>query len=249
MQTGYQCFARYYDILTSNVDYHKRAEYFHKIISTYSNKSKGLLLELACGTGSLCEAMSKIGYDVIGTDYSQEMLTVALDKKIDSGENIQYLCQDMRELDMFGTIDITICALDGLNHLNCIEDVAKVFERVSLFSEKDGLFIFDMNTQYKHSSVLADNVFAYDEESVYCVWQNSFNSEDYSVEITLDFFEEVDGLYQRFSESFSETAYTTSEIDELLVANNFEVIAHFDDDSFDLPHEKSERIIYVAKKK
>lgn len=99
--SGYNVFARYYDDLTRNIDYRKRAEYFHEIIRKFKTTENNILLDLACGTGSISEEMSKLGYDVIGVDNSQEMLGIALDKKFDSGLNIQYLCQDMRNIDMF----------------------------------------------------------------------------------------------------------------------------------------------------
>ncbi len=105
--SSYHKFAQYYDILTSNIDYQKHADYYDNIISQHM-PDKGILLDLACGTGSLSEAMAKKGYDVIGVDLSEEMLSVALDKKFDSGLPIQYLCQDMCKLDMYGTIDVTI---------------------------------------------------------------------------------------------------------------------------------------------
>ena len=87
----------------------------------------------------------------------QEMLSEALDKKYESGSEIQYLCQDMTELDMYGTIDVTVSVLDSINHLADVESIRKTFERVSLFAFPDGLFIFDMNTVYKHREILGNN--------------------------------------------------------------------------------------------
>ena len=144
--SGYSAFARYYDDLTANIDYKKRGEYFHSIIQRFKTTKENILLDLACGTGSISEVMAGLGYDVIGVDNSDEMLGIALDKKFDSGLDIQYLCQDMRKLDMFGTVDITVCALDSINHLASIDDVRKVFENVAFFSEQDGLFIFDVRS-------------------------------------------------------------------------------------------------------
>ena len=108
--SGYGNFAHYYDILTGNISYKDRAAYFDMLIKKHGGK-KNLLLDLACGTGSLSEEMCRLGYDVIAVDGSEEMLNEALDKKFDSGLNIQYLCQDMTKLDMFGTIDVTICLM------------------------------------------------------------------------------------------------------------------------------------------
>ena len=157
MQSNYNFFSYYYDKLTQNVNYQKRAQYFQKVIEKYLGEEKCILLDLACGTGSLSEEFAKMGYDVIGVDYSEEMLNIALDKKFDSGLNIQYLCQDMRNIDMFGTVKVTVCALDSINHLSSLEDIKKVFEKVSLFTEPGGIYIFDINTKYKHKKIFTAN--------------------------------------------------------------------------------------------
>lgn len=248
MMTGYSTFARYYDSLTANIDYKKRAGYFHEIIKRYKNTEGTILLDLACGTGSISEEMAKIGYDVIGVDYSDEMLGIALDKKFDSGLNIQYLCQDMRKLDLYGSMDITICALDSINHLNSLADVKKVFKNVALFSEPQGLFIFDINTLYKHRNILANNTFTYETDNVFCVWENTLVEDTDEVKMNLEFFElEENGLYSRTSDSFSEKAYSEESIEELLRECGFELLAKFGDDSFFPPACNSQRIVYAAR--
>ncbi len=248
MMTGYSVFARYYDSLTANIDYKKRADYFHSIIGKFKTTEGSILLDLACGTGSISEEMAKIGYDVIGVDYSDEMLGIALDKKFDSGLNIQYLCQDMRKLDLYGSMDVTICALDSINHLNNIKDVKKVFENVALFSEPDGLFIFDINTLYKHRNILANNTFTYETDKVFCVWENTLIPETDEVKMNLEFFElEENGLYSRSSDSFSEKAYSEDDIESLLKESGFEILGKFGDDTFLPPACDSQRIVYVAR--
>ena len=73
------------------------------------------------------------------------------------------------------------------------------------------MFIFDVNTIYKHREILADNSFVYEYPDVFCVWQNSLDEETDTVDIMLDFFEEnEDGTYERTSEDFSERAYTST---------------------------------------
>lgn len=246
--SGYSAFARYYDELTANIDYRKRAEYFHAIIQKYKSTKDSILLDLACGTGSISQEMARLGYDVIGVDNSDEMLGMAIEKKFDSGLDIQYLCQDMRQLDMFGTIDIAVCALDSINHLGSAEDVRKVFENVAFFSEIGGLFIFDVNTLYKHRNILADNTFTYETDRVYCVWENSLDRADDSVRMHLEFFElEENGMYSRSSDDLVERAYSEETIERLLEESGFELVAKFGDDSFDPPAEDSQRIVYAAR--
>lgn len=246
--SGYSVFARYYDDLTANIDYRKRGEYFHDIIERFKTTKENILLDLACGTGSISEVMAGLGYDVVGVDLSDEMLGMAIEKKFDSGLNIQYLCQDMRQLDMYGTIDVTICALDSINHLASLDDVRKVFENVAFFSEQEGLFIFDVNTRYKHRQILANNTFTYETEDVYCVWENTLVPDTDEVKMNLEFFErEENGLYSRSSDSFSEKAYSEEDIERLLKNAGFEVLAKYGDDTFDPPTETTQRIVYAAR--
>lgn len=246
---AYYKFAQYYDVLTRNISYKDRAEYFNKIIEKYNGK-KNILLDLGCGTGSLSEEFSKLDYDVIGVDASQEMLTFALEKKFESGSKIQYLSQDMTNLDMYGTVDVTVSALDALNHLSGPDDVMKTFKRVAMFSNPNALFIFDVNTKYKHKYILGNNTFIYDTSEVYCVWQNTFSEADCKIKISLDLFEHEHetNRYYRSEEEFYEIAYDTEELDEMLKKSGFEILAHYDFDSFEEPDDKSEKIIFVARK-
>ena len=230
--SGYGNFAHYYDILTGNISYKDRAAYFDMLIKKHGGK-KDLLLDLACGTGSL----------------SEEMLNEALDKKFDSGLNIQYLCQDMTKLDMFGTIDVTICALDSLNHLPNLDAIKQTINRVSLFCEPGGLFIFDVNTPYKHKNVLGNNTFIYDMEDVYCVWQNTYTEEDNRVEMWLDFFEKQEnGSYERYDESFSEIAFDDAVIEKIVAGSGMEIVGKYDYDTTEPTKADSEKIVYVAHK-
>lgn len=257
---GYNIFARYYDDLTANIDYAERAAYFDEIIRKFKKTKGNILLDLACGTGSLSIEEAKLGYDVIGVDNSAEMLSRAVEKKISTGLPVQFLLQDMRSLDMFGTVDVTLCALDSLNHLGSLDEVIETFDSVHLFSEPDGLFVFDMNTPYKHRNILANNTFTYDTENVYCVWENYFsaengnadnsadNDEDNKIRIELQFFELLEnGLYARTGESFCERSYSGEKIEQALLKCGFEILAKYRGDTFDPPEKDTQRIVYVTR--
>ena len=248
---GYGDFAYYYDLLTGNVDYESRCDYIGSLLAE-NGIGKGILLDLACGTGTVSLLMSEKGYDVIGVDASEEMLSQAQEKKMESGADIIFLCQKMEELDLFGTINAAVSTLDSLNHVTDEEKLREIFRRVSLFMEDEGIFVFDVNTPYKHREVLGDNTFVYDMDDVYCVWQNS-TDENLLTQVSLDIFErdtecEEDDVYYRYSEEFCERGYPLDKIGEHLADNKFEVLAVYEEMTKDPVSDKTERAVFVAKK-
>jgi SAM-dependent methyltransferase len=244
---GYGKFAWFYDRLQQDVPYKAMAELFDRLIKKYSAE-KDVVVDIACGTGSLCFEMEKLGYDVIGTDISEQMLNEAMDKRYDLGSSADFLCQNMTELDLFGAADVILCTLDSLNHLSSFDEVCKTFERASQYVCDGGLFIFDVNTLFKHREVLGDNAFVYDLEGLFCSWQNQL-CEDGSVDIFLDFFErEEDGKYSRYSESFTEKYFPTESIDKALGENNFEIIGRFDDFTENPVCDTTQRVLYVCRR-
>lgn len=247
MSNGYSIFAQFYDTLTQNIDYKQCAQYYDSILKEYGVKKNDIVLDLACGTGSLSEELDSLGYDVIAVDNSPEMLNIAMNKKFKSGKNIQYICQDMRNLDLYGNADAIICSLDSLNHLNNLDDVKKVFERVHLFCNPDGIFIFDINTEFKHKVILGNHTFIYDTEDVYCVWQNTcINSR---VLIELDFFVPNDeGHYNRYEESFYENAYSLELIESALRETGFEILLIRDGENNTPVSDTTQRAVYCARK-
>ena len=243
---AYEVFADFYDKLTDNVEYSKRAQYILDILKKH-NHAPGLTLDLACGTGSLTLELKKAGVDIYGIDGSADMLSVALQKAADADEQILYLRQKMQSIDLYGTIDTCLCTLDSLNHLTDKRDVEKTFSRVSLFMNPHGLFVFDVNTVYKHKEILRDNVFVFDTDEVYCVWQNT-PLEDNMVEISLDFFIPEENNYYRMTETFRERAYTVEELTQMLSAAGFEVEAVYGDLTQLEPCETEQRLTFVARK-
>ena len=246
---GYSFFSSVYDTLTENVNYAARADYIADLLADNGIKG-GILLDLACGTGTLSVEMSKKGFEVIGVDASADMLSVAMNNAYEAERNILFLCQPMQQLDLYGTINAAICTLDSINHLTDEADVQATFDKVSLFTEPGGIFIFDVNTVFKHREILADNTFVYDMDDVYCVWQNSLDSTTDTVQIDLDIFEQVDdGVYERMQESFCERAYPLPLITEMLGKSGFETVAVYDELTREEPKENSERLFIVARKK
>lgn len=245
---SYGFFAGCYDALTENVQYRERADYICSLLSQ-NGINGGLLLDLACGTGTLSILLAQKGFSVIGVDSSEDMLAEAQNKMYENGQSILFLCQDMRSLDLYGTVDCAVCTLDSLNHLQNIEEIRKTFAGVSLFMNTGGIFIFDVNTLYKHREVLGNHAYIYDCGATFCAWQNTLEADRASVRIDLDFFEEQEnGAYARYSESFTETAYTLTEIESALNDCGFSVLGKYKELTTEAPDNKTERVVFVAKK-
>ncbi len=243
---SYMDFADYYDFLTENVNYKNLADYLEQVFERYKHNT-GITLDLACGTGSLTLELAKRGFDIYGVDMSPTMLSVARQKAYESGFDILFLCQKMQSIDLYGTIDTCICTLDSLNHITNENDIKKVFEKVSLFMNNGGYFVFDVNTSYKHQKILGNNTYVYDLPEVFCVWQNRISANNI-VNIDLDFFEKVENTYIRRCEHFSERSYDTDFLKENLEKNGFKIIDIFDGWSFDAPTEQSERLFFITQK-
>ncbi len=240
---SYNAFSEFYDELMADARYDERAEYIMGLFKKF-DKSPALLLDLGCGSGEFTVRFSEMGIETIGVDPSEDMLGVAREK-LPQG---LFLLQTGAELDLYGTVDGAVSLMDSLNHITHYEEFCRTLSRVSLFLEPERLFIFDVNTEYKHRKVLGNNAFITETDNVMCCWQN-FTDEDLKTDIYLDFFTaESNGLYRRESDEFSEKAYTPEDIENALKNAGLEILSIYDDLSHNPPSDTSERIYYITKK-
>lgn len=246
---SYGIFSSVYDILTENVEYERIADRICSLLHE-NGVDGGLLLDLGCGTGTLSFLLEQKGFDVIGVDASEDMLSVANEKKYDEDSSALFLCQKAEELNLYGTIQCAVSSLDTFNHIDSIEKIEKAISLVSLFMDMNGIFIFDMNTPHKHKIVLGNNTFVYDMDEVYCVWQNSYDENAERTDIDLDFFikNEDNEDYERYSESFSEYIYEIVDIVNIIKKSGFTLLGTTDDYSKSEPSDTTERITFICKK-
>ncbi len=244
--SSYNTFAYFYDALTQNVEYETRSNYIYSFFNVNNIKS-GTVLDLACGTGSMSLPFMEKGYNIVGIDCSEQMLEIASNKFSQKGNDFSLLKAEMQNFRLESRIDACICCLDSINHLNNISEVQKTFENVYASLKENGLFVFDVNTVYKHNNILSDNTFVFDEEDFYLVWDNE-TVNDRAVRILLDIFVYNGSSYDRFSEEFKETAYTVDELIKLLINSGFKDINVYDELSLNAPKENSERIYFVCKR-
>ncbi len=241
---SYTDFAYIYDKLIDQ-DYEKWADYIEEIFKKHGVKPN-LVLDLGCGTGSITNILAKRGYDMIGVDLSPDMLNVARDKAMEENLDVLYLCQDIREFELYGTVDAIICTLDVLNYITKPEDLRLVFALVKNYLNPDGIFIFDINTEYKLKNVLGNNTFVNDENGIFYTWENEYNEKISNQYLT--FFAEIeDGLYERFDETHIQRAYAIEEIKEFLNVNKLSFEGEYKLFTFDKADAECEKTVMVSK--
>ena len=244
---AYTGFAQVYDTFMDNTPYKEWAERIRTILAKEGIK-EGLVLDLGCGTGSLTTILSDLGYDMIGVDLSPEMLQIAQDKR--KGRDILYLCQDMREFELYGTVRAVVSVCDSVNYLTEDGDLTECFRLVNNYLDPSGLFIFDFNTLYKYRDVIGETTIAENREEASFIWDNYFDEEEQLNEYELTIFaKEGNGLYRKFEEVHLQRGYTLSQMKEALKSAGMEFVDAFDSDTLKEPTDESERILVIAKEK
>lgn len=247
MSESYGKFAQFYDKLTFDVPYGEYADFIEKQIKKNNIKPE-LVLDLACGTGTLAALLSSRGYDMIAADGSTEMLGQAIEKY--GNDKILFLNQPMQEFELYGTVDVIICALDSLNYLTEDGDLEKVFALCHNYLNDDGIMIFDVNSEYKFNNIFADNTFTYETDDIFYVWENYYDEDEKLCDFFLTFFlENEDGFYERVDEHHVERCYSDEEIKSALKESGFETYETYDGYTENPIQEDSERIVYCVRKR
>jgi len=248
---AYTSFARVYDTFMDNVPYHDWANYLQDLLREYDIWD-GLILDLGCGTGSMAEELAKRGYDMIGVDNAEDMLEIAMEKRMESGYDILYLLQDMREFELYGTVRGIVSVCDSVNYILEEDDLLEVFRLVNNYLDPMGVFIFDFNTEYKYREILGERTIAEEREECSFIWENYYDEEDKINEYVLTLFlqeEEDEDLYRKYQEQHFQRGYTLEEIKRLLQRAGLVFEAAYDAYTKDPVTEKSERITVVAREK
>ena len=278
---AYTDFAGVYDIFMDDTPYGEWAEFLASQIETYGPSKpvrgnfapekgedgvlaseRNLVVDLGCGTGTLTELLAGKGYDMIGVDNSQEMLEAALFKKQESQSEILYLCQDMRELNLYSTVGTVISVCDSVNYLLEDEDVEKTFSLVNNYLYPGGLFIFDFNTVYKYGQVIGDATIAENREDCSFIWENYYHEDERINEYELTVFVREEcaasqarpspqqlppAQFRRVKETHYERGYTLEEMTGFVERAGMQVVCAMDADTHEAVRDVSERIYVIAR--
>lgn len=275
MNESYTGFAACYDAFMDNVPYDRWADFIVAYLHEKGIK-EGLVADLGCGTGQLTRLLLEKGFDMIGIDSSEDMLQVARDYEAlasgveemdaedieaedieaedmeaeDMKPRVLYLCQDMREFELYGTVAAVVSVCDSLNYITDKEELTQAFGLVNNYLDEGGYFIFDLNTPYKYRELLADNCIAEQREDMAFIWDNYFDEESCINEYALTLFlKKENGDYERQDELHYERSYELSEIKEMLEDAGMEFVEAFCDYSkrVYLGNTECERMVIVAR--
>ena len=241
---AYTSFAEVYDLFMDNVPYDTWSTYLAELFQEYGIKN-GLLLDLGCGTGKLTRLMESKGYDMIGVDYSYDMLSIA---KEHSEESILYLLQDMREFELYGTVKGIYSACDSLNYILEEEELREVFSLANNYLDTEGIFVFDINTPFKYECLLGENTFAETREEGSFIWENFYDDEEEINEYDLTLYiKDEDERFQRFQEVHYQRSYSLETIKRLLEEAGMVFVAAYDAYTKNPVAEDSEKILVIAR--
>ncbi|MDO4518743.1 MAG: class I SAM-dependent methyltransferase [Eubacteriales bacterium] len=244
---AYGEFARVYDLFMDNVNYEEWAKYLTQVLREEKIED-GLVLELGCGTGTMTELLAGAGYDMIGVDNSEEMLAEAMEKRVESGHDILYLLQDMQEFELYGTVRAIVSVCDCMNYLTETEDLQRVFELANNYLDPKGIFVFDMNTEYKYRELLGTQTIAENREESSFIWENEYDPETKinTYELAL-FLQREDGLFEKAEEVHEQRAYSVEEIKACIASAGMNLVAMYDAYTLEPIREDSERITFIVR--
>ncbi|MBQ3040048.1 MAG: class I SAM-dependent methyltransferase [Clostridia bacterium] len=238
-----------YDELNESYDYDSLARFLCNTIKENEKTPTSLVLDLACGTGKLTFKLREYGYDMTGIDLSSGMLSKAHEYAINNGiGDVLFLCQDMTEFELYGTVDACVCTLDSINYLTKISDVKRCFSLVHNYLIPDGIFVFDINTPFRFKEIYGCNDFVLENESSLCAWQNEYNEKTKICKFYLSIFKEnEDGSYSRYDEIQKEKCYKKTQIEKALLECGFEIITIYGDTDKKIAENTDEKWYFVAR--
>lgn len=243
---SYGEFAKIYDkLINEDIDYDKIANRINEVISKLDIKKEDYL-DLACGTGNVSIKICSEFDNTYLVDLSEDMLSEADEKFRENNNYPMIICQDMVNLELNHKFDLITCMLDSTNYLIEDGELQKYFNNIYNHLKEDGIFIFDINSYYKISNILGNNIYIHNEDNIFYSWENEF--EDDVVGMFLTFFVKDGDKYEKFEEEHYERGYTEFEIEEALKNAGLKLVSKYDEYTKNQVNEKSERIMYVVKK-
>ena len=245
---SYNQFANVYDLFMEDTPYDRWFEFINDCFKRYELEPK-VICELGCGTGQMTQKFAATGKAVIGIDLSAEMLMVAQNNAYEAELDILYSMQDMATFELGEAVDVICSCCDSVNYLTYEDEIDGMLQGVVDYLVPGGLFIFDLNTPYKYKNILGQQNFADQTEEAAYIWTNYYDEETKINEYEVSFFiQDESGKYERSIENHFQKAYDLEEMKRRLEKIGLEVLGIYDNYTFDLVKEESERATFVVRK-
>lgn len=243
----YGGFAGSYDFFMDNIPYDEWHAYLYSLLQEYG-VADGIVVDLACGTGSMTYRLAADGFDMIGIDQSCEMLDIARGK---CPESVLLLQQDMRKLDLYGSVSAFVCVCDGMNYLLTEADLRQVFHQVAMFLDPGGIFVFDMKTAYFYQYLLGNRTITDHREDITLIWENEYHQESAVNEYLVTIYQLADperDLFERIEEYHRQRAYSVEQVREALQGEGLQLEAVYDAFTRNAVTAESERVYYIVRR-
>lgn len=139
-------YARYYDLLYRDKDYRGETDFIERLIRRHAPDASRVL-ELGCGTGIHGAMLSEKGYDIVGIDRSEDMLSTAAQRiaglSPTIAKRVRFIQGDVRDFQVEGRFDAVVSLFHVLSYQLTNDDLLAVFTKVKAHLAPGGVFIFD----------------------------------------------------------------------------------------------------------
>jgi SAM-dependent methyltransferase len=183
--------------------------------ATSVGKTNQKILDLGCGTGQLALHFLENGYEVVGLDGSEHMLSYANENArnyVDDGQ-ARFIQGNIAEFQLDDSFGLIISTFDTLNHLSNEEALTNCFN--CAMSVSDGYFIFDLNTRAGLNRW--NNIQVDDSDEMLIINRGIYDGEgDRAWTRISGFVRREDGLYERFDETAFNTVFDLLKVKEEL---------------------------------
>jgi ubiquinone/menaquinone biosynthesis C-methylase UbiE len=242
----YQHFSRAYDAFMRDIPYKKWSKYIYEVLCSHGVPKGGLVLDLACGTGTMAFLLAQKGYEIIGVDASVDMLSEAYLKMQEEGSRILFLNQDIRALDLYGTVDAAYSSCDGLNYMLTEDDLEKVIKNVALYLNTGGIFVFDLKTDHKYRQLGSGNYYDNTDTASY-IWKNHYDPATGINEYEVQFFFKEGSETVTVTETHRQRAYDIAIVTDLIKRAGLKLLSVCDNYTYNPAGADSVRVTYVCK--
>ncbi len=245
-QVTHQSFTRiapFYDALMRGVPYEMWVGYF-ELLCVQNDHTARRVLDVCCGTGTMCELLTEKAYFLTGVDISTPMILSARTKAAGKGLRIDYFDQDIAQMSLGSKFDTAFSFFDSLNYITDPGQLRQGILRIAEHLGPGGLFMFDLNTEFAFTNQMFDQQQLTRKAAVRYRWKSKYDADARICTVKMDFW--AGEPEEHFVETHIQRAHSPEEIRSWLTEAGFEEIRSYNSYTLDKPTRTSDRVHYTA---